>query len=166
MAIVASVFPAILEAKKRSDHQYYARLQKLYDLMVVLSVAVAIPMTFVSTPVVTLLFGETYVEAGPVLAIHIWASVFVFLGVASGQWFLVENRQMLSLQRTALGAVANVLLNLLLIPHYQAVGAAIATVISYAVAALFADLFQGVTRKMFAMKLSSFNPVAVLGRHT
>lgn len=165
MTIVASVFPAILEAKKRSEQQYYARLQKLYDLMVVLSVAVAFPMTFLATPVVNFLFGKAYIEAGPVLAIHIWASVFVFLGVASERWFLVENRQMLSLQRTVLGAVANVILNLLLIPKFHAVGAAIATVISYAIAALFADLFQGDTRIMFAMKLRSFNPVAVLSRY-
>ena len=165
MAIVASVFPAILEAKKRSETQYYARLQRLYDLMVIISVSVAVPMTFLATPIVTLLFGDAYSESGPVLAIHIWASVFVFLGVASGKWFLTENRQMLSLQRTALGAIANAGLNLWLIPLYGPVGAAIATVISYTVAALFADLFQSVTRKMFLMKLSALNIIAVLERN-
>lgn len=34
MAITASVFPAIINAKKQSDDLYYERLQKLYDLMV------------------------------------------------------------------------------------------------------------------------------------
>ncbi|KGE03824.1 flippase [Pseudohaliea rubra] len=165
MAIVASVFPAILEAKKRSETQYYARLQRLYDLMVIISVSVAVPMTFLATPIVTLLFGESYSESGPVLAIHIWASVFVFLGVASSKWFLTENRQMLRLQRTVLGAITNVGLNLWLIPLYGPVGAAIATVISYTVAALFADLFQSVTRKMFLMKLSALNIIAVLERN-
>jgi O-antigen/teichoic acid export membrane protein len=152
MAIVASVFPAILDAKKRSELQYYARLQKLYDLMVVLSIAVAIPMTFLAAPIVTFLFGETYAEAGPVLAIHIWASVFVFLGVASGQWFLAENRQMLSLQRTALGAFVNIFLNLWLIPDYGAVGAAVATVAANAIAAYFFDITRMETRSMFYMK--------------
>jgi PST family polysaccharide transporter len=164
MAIVASVFPAILEAKKRSEEQYYAHLQKLYDLMVVISVGVALPMTFLSTPIVTLLFGEAYLSAGAVLAIHIWASVFVFLGVASGKWFLTENRQMLSLQRTVLGAIANVVLNIWLIPTYGAVGAAIATVISYAIAAFFADFLQKETRKIFLMKLRSINVPSALAR--
>lgn len=157
MAIVASVFPAILEAKKRSEAEYYARLQKLYDLMVWVSVSVALPMTFLATPLVMLLFGETYAAAGTVLAIHIWASIFVFLGVASGKWFLTENRQLLSLQRTVLGAIANIALNLWLIPLYGAVGAAIATVISQSIAAWLFDPLQVVSRPMFFMKLRAMN---------
>lgn len=164
MVIVASVFPAILEAKKRSETQYYARLQRLYDLMVIISVSVAVPMTFLATPIVALLFGDAYSESGPVLAIHIWASVFVFLGVASSKWFLTENRQMLSLQRTVLGAIANVGLNLWLIPSYGPVGAAIATVISYAIAAFFTDLLQKETRKMFLMKIKSINIPSAIAR--
>jgi PST family polysaccharide transporter len=164
MMIVASVFPAILEAKKRSEAQYYQRFQHLYDLMVWLSVAVALPMTFLSTPIVTLLFGESFSASGTVLAIHIWAAVFVFLGVASSKWFLAENRQMLNFQRTALGAVVNVILNFLLIPDFGPIGAAIATVVSYATAAFLFDVAQQETRQMFAMKVRSLNLVASLAR--
>jgi PST family polysaccharide transporter len=104
MTIMASVFPAIIDAKKQGEIIYYERLQRLYDLMVWLSVLIAIPMTFIAAPLITLLYGNAYEEAGKVLAIHIWASVFVFLGVASSQWFIAENRQILSLQRTLAGA--------------------------------------------------------------
>jgi O-antigen/teichoic acid export membrane protein len=103
MAIVASVFPAILEVKKRSDEQYYAYLQKLYDFMVWLSVSVALPMTFLATPIVKILFGVDYIKAGTVLSIHIWAAVFVFLGVAIGRWFLTENLQLPSFQHRVFG---------------------------------------------------------------
>lgn len=155
--IVASTFPAILEARKHSERQYYQRLQQLYDLMVLISFAIALPMTFLSTLLVTALFGQEFSSAGPVLAIHIWASVFVFLGVASSRWFVAESRQMLSFQRTALGAAANIILNLLLIPTQGPAGAAIATVASYAVAALFADLLQQETRSMFQMKIRALS---------
>lgn len=90
------------------------------------------------------------------LAIHIWAAVFVFLGVASGKWFLAENRQLLKLQRSVLGAVSNVILNLLLIPRHGAAGAAVATLISYAIADLLFDAVQSETRQMFMMKLRAF----------
>lgn len=159
MSIVASVFPAILESKKRSEDEYYERLQKLYDLMAMISVGVALAMTFLSMLIVTSLFGEAYIEAGPVLAIHVWAAVFVFLGVASSQWFLAENLQILSFQRTALGAVVNVILNLWLIPLYGVVGAALATVFAQATASFFFDGIQKKTRRMFWMKIKSMNPL-------
>ena len=44
MAIVASVFPSIIVSEKQSEALYYQRLQKLYDLMVLLALVVAIPM--------------------------------------------------------------------------------------------------------------------------
>lgn len=161
MMIVASVFPAILEAKKRDAGQYLQRLQRLYDLMVWLSIAIALPMTFISTPIVVALFGSAYADSGPVLAIHIWASVFVFLGVASSQWFVAENRQILSFQRTVLGAVINIALNYILIPKFGVLGAAYATVLAQASVCFFYDLLQKETRPMFVMKLKSFNPVCV-----
>lgn len=157
MMIVASVFPAILEAKKRSEVEYLQRLQRLYDLMVWLSLAIALPMTFLSTPIILALFGPDYVESGPVLAIHIWASVFVFLGVASSQWFIAENRQILSFQRTLLGVAVNIVLNFLLIPMCGAIGAAVATFFSYGVAAFLSDAIQKETKKMFAMKIKALN---------
>ena len=161
MMIVVSVFPSILESKKRNEDQYYQRLQNLYDLMILLSVSVALPMTFLSTSIVTLLFGDHFAAAGPVLAIHIWAAVFVFLGVASSQWFLAENRQILSFQRTAIGAIVNIILNLLLIPGFGVIGAAIATVISQATASWLFDAVQLVTRKMFVMKMKAMNPLRI-----
>ena len=156
-AFVASTFPAILEAKKRSDKQYYLRLQKLYDLMVVISLIVMLPMVFLSIHIVTLLFGEAYRDAGIILSFHIWGTIFVSLGLASGAWFTAENRQVLILQRTASGAVLNVALNLLLIPNFGAIGAAIATVASQAVSTLLFDGLQIETRRIFFMKLKAMN---------
>ena len=162
--IVASVFPAILKAKKQDERLYYRRLQQLFDLMVWLSVAVALPMTFLSGPIMTTLFGAAYAEAGAVLAIHIWAAVFVFLGLASGKWFIAEGRQILNLQRTLIGALVNIGLNVVLIPEYGALGAAWATVIAYGFAAFLFDLAQKVTRPLFMMKLATLNPVAATRR--
>ena len=155
IAIASSVFPSILEAKKKSERQYYACFQQLYDAMVILSISVAVFMTFFSKYIIFFLFGDAYEEAGRILSIHIWASIFVFLGVASSKWFLAEERQIISLHRTTLGAIVNVVMNVILIPIYGGIGAAIATVFSYAAAAFLADFIHFETRKMFFMKLSS-----------
>ena len=131
-----------------------------------LAVIVALPVTLFATSLVTMLFGPDYSEAGSVLAIHVWATVFVFLGVAGGNWFLAENQQLISLQRTALGAAVNVVLNILLIPLLGVVGAAWATLISYAVAAMLSDAMQHATRDMFMMKLKSFSLLSSFERLT
>jgi len=153
--IASSLFPAIINAKKHSEALYYARLQKLYDLMVWMAIAVALPMTFLSDWVVNLFYGEQYNQAGSVLIIHIWAGVFVFLGVASGKWFTSENLQILAFWRTFYGMVANVLLNFWLIPKYGVQGAAIATLVANLIAAFIYDFFNKVTRPIFYMKLKS-----------
>jgi polysaccharide transporter, PST family len=64
----------------------------------------------------------------------------------------------LSLYRTVVGAIINVGLNLYLIPRYSAMGAAIATVVSYAVSGVFANAFSAKTRPIFFMQMRSFLP--------
>lgn len=140
VAISSSVTPVILKAREISQQKYYEQLQKTFYLMVNLSYLVSIPITFLSPTIILTLFGKDYVDSIQILSIHIWASVFVFLGVIRGIWIIAENLTMISFITALLGAVINVLLNLYLIPAYQGVGAAIATVIAYAVPGYFVCL--------------------------
>ncbi len=149
MVVASSLFPAIINAKKQSDEIYYARLQRLYDLMVWTAIGIALPMAFLSDWVVNLLFGGQYDQAGSVLMIHIWTGVFVFLGVASGKWLLIENLQVFSTINTTIGAIINVILNYILIKNNGIVGAAWATLISYFFAAYLCLVFFRKTRKNF-----------------
>ncbi len=141
-AICASVFPAIIRAKQKSKQKYYDKLQQLYDLMAWMSLAIALTMTLASDTLINVLLGTEYTEAGKILAWHIWAGPFVFLGVARNQWLIAENLTKLSFFTTSLGTIVNVLLNFWLIPIYDGTGAAIATVISYAVASYFTCMFH------------------------
>lgn len=156
MVISSSLFPAIINAKKQSEELYYRRLQRLYDLMVWMALAIALPMTFLSDWVVNLLYGEQYNQAASVLMIHIWAGVFVALGVASGKWYMTENLQIISFMRTFYGMIANIILNYILIPIYGIRGCAIATLISYSIAGLWADYLSIKTKHVFILKLKSF----------
>lgn len=155
MAITSSVFPAIINTKKQSEELYYQRLQKLYDLMVWLAVAIALPTTFLAPWVIRVLYGEAFSPAAGVLSIHIWAGVFVGLGVASGKWFIAENFMKLSFYRTFLGAIGNVVFNLIFIPILHINGAAIGTLLANFLAAYFFDAINLKTRKTFLMKTKS-----------
>lgn len=155
MAIVASVSPTIIAMKQDCKKKYLHRTQQLFDWLVLLSISVAIITTFLSDFVIEILYGKLYADASIVLSIHVWASVFVCLGVASSQNLLAENRQIISMQRTFAGLITNIFLNLILIPGYGAIGAAVATVVSQAMAAFVFDLLQKETRMLFKMKMRS-----------
>jgi len=155
--IVSSLFPAIINAKKQSKVLYYERVQKLYKLLIWLSIAIAIPMTYLSDFVVSLLYREQYAQAGGVLMIHIWAGIFVFFGVARGKWIITENMQRYGLVCTAIGAIANVLLNYILIDEYGIIGAAYSTLISYCISSIVVSLFYYKDRVSVVMFFRAFN---------
>lgn len=131
MVIVASVFPALTRSKSRCETEYRELLQKLYDIMILIGVSVAVPMTFLAGYLVTLLFGESYTSAGVVLAVYVWAGIFVGIGIVSARFIMIENKQLLVLFLTILGVLTNVGLNALLIPLYSESGAAFSTLLSY-----------------------------------
>jgi PST family polysaccharide transporter len=155
VTIVSSVFPSIVRAREVDEQLYMQRILRLFSLMAAIALTIALPLTFLASPLVTLAFGAPYAAAGPVLSVHIWSSLFVFWGVASGPWFIAEGLIRLSLFRTATGAAANVLLNLVLIPRYQSMGAAIATVVAYGLAGVVANAFTPKTRGIFILQMKS-----------
>lgn len=159
MTVSSSVMPSIFKAKEIGEELYYQRIGNLNRGLVWLAIMVAIVMTFVAKPLILMLFGDNYLESGTILAIHIWASVFVFTGVATSGWFIAENLTYLSLYRTLSGAIVNILLNIFLIPLYGGIGAAIATVIAQAVASLITNGINPKTRKLFRLQIRSLLPV-------
>ncbi len=157
--ISISVFPAIVNAKKRSEKLYKNRLQKLYDFFTWFSISFALAVTLFSKQIILFLFGKEYLQASPVLSVHIWAGVFIYLGIASERYLITENITKISFYRNLLGAVLNVILNMILIPSYGILGAAYATLFSYAVSGYLSNLLFRKSRKIFIMFLKSLFPV-------
>ena len=149
-----SIFPAIVNAKNVNEEFYNNRMQKLYDLLAWIAIAIAVPVTFLSDEIIFLLFGSEFSSAAPVLTIYIWAGVAVFLGVASSQYLVNENLTKLLFLRTLVGVVLNVSLNFILIPVYGIIGSAIATLVSYT-AVTFALSFHKKYYSQFKMMLRS-----------
>lgn len=157
--ICNSLFPAIISAKKISEELYYARLQRLYIFMVWVAVAIALPLSFLSDWVVVFLYGEQYREAGNVLIIHIWAGVFVFLGVSFSKYLTAENMVIESFQRTLVGAISNILLCYTLIPNFGILGSAVALLASQIITNFAYDFFNATLRKSLFLKLNAFFPL-------
>lgn len=77
------------------------------------------------------LFDPSFYAAWVYIPVLLAATVFSALSNFVGSVYLVEMNPRMSLLTTAIGALLNVLLNLLLIPSMGAMGAAVATLIAY-----------------------------------
>ena len=155
LAITSSLFPAIINAKLYQKEDYFQRLQKLYDLMVWLAVAIALPTAILSPWIVAFLYGNEYLESSSVLNIHIWSGIFVFLGVASSKYLLAENYIKKTFYRTFVGALLNIIMNYYLIGIMGIKGAALSTFASHFFAAYFYDILDKDLREMFILKTKS-----------
>lgn len=157
--VAASFFPAILSARRQDAARYRDRLQALYELMTWLGIAVALPTTLCADWIVGLLFGADYAPAGAVLALYVWAGIFVFQSIVRGKWIVAENLQRYALAFTGLATTVNVVLNALLIPRVGLNGAALATVVSCFCQSILVPALFAPTRASSGAILSSFLPV-------
>ena len=152
VALASSALPALLRSRERGAGFYRERLQHFFDLNAGLAYLLAVPLWFASGWIVRLTYGTAFAEAGPVLAVHIWACLFVFLGVARGQWLVNEGLTRFYLGATLAGAGANVLLNLVLIPRWGPLGAAWATLASYGLSAWLASFAHPAVREVAGLQ--------------
>lgn len=137
----ASIFPLIIRLREQDRTRYFLRIRQMYSSFFWVAILITIPLWIVADRSILFLYGESFASAGPVLAVHVVGTVPVFLGVASSHFLIAERMQMISMYRTVIGLIANFALNLILIPMHGAMGAAIATVISYFIATFSVALF-------------------------
>ena len=134
-AITASVYPNLIRAKEVDEAEFYKRLQKLYNFLAFIGYAIAIPVTFLGGVIINLLYGKAYVAAAPMLVLLIWSNLFINLAIARGTFLIAMNWTWVLFWVNVLAAVTNIALNIILIPKYGGVGAAVASVLSYWVSA-------------------------------
>jgi O-antigen/teichoic acid export membrane protein len=152
--VMVALFPALWQLRENST-RWREGIQATADALFWAAFAVAVIMQFIAEPLVTTLFGAEYQAAGSILALHIWAGVFVFMRALVSRWLIAEDLIRLSLWSHGAGALANVLLNLWLIPAYGAQGAAWATIVSYGIAGWLAFYLPAQTRGLAGQMASA-----------
>ena len=127
------------KAHKDSDSdEFFSDMYKVYNSFMVLGCAA---LVLIVKPVAAFLFRKEFYEAWrfvpPLLISVIFGALTGFLGS-----ICLAHKDSKSMgYATGIGAFVNVVLNLLLIPYYQAMGAAVATGISYFTMCMMALFF-------------------------
>ncbi len=161
MLICSSIYPGIIKAKEQNQPLYFKTLSWLYFSMFWLSLAIAILTALFKDQIIDFLYGDKFQGAPMILLVYIFAGIPTFLGIATSQYLMAENKTLIALYRTGLGLSINILLNLLLIPKYGPVGAAVATVLAYGLSTYSLFLFKS-TRKHFVLLIRApFSPTSL-----
>jgi O-antigen/teichoic acid export membrane protein len=117
-------------------------LRQLFRSAWFLGVGMAVASMLLLPPLVPIVFGEEFIPAQAALISLGPAAFAVATGCASDAWLNTQGYQKIIAWRSAVGALVNVFLNLMLIPRMGFVGAAMATSASYVVSVYIVGVFH------------------------
>lgn len=129
-AIIDSLYPCILQSFEKDRRLFERRNRQLYAIVFYVSVGVSLLISILARPIVSVLYGESYLPTVMPLRIITWYTAFSYLGVARNAWIVSYHCQNY-LKYIYIGAAAtNVILNSFFIPLWGASGAALASLMT------------------------------------
>lgn len=162
-AVIDSMRPVILEEKGKDQARYENRVAQLYAIITFISLAQSIGMTVLAKPLVNLLYGAEYAPTAGILCVAVWYVTFSYYGSVRNVWILAEGKQRYLFGINVIGAVANILLNLLLIPRWGGIGAAIASLITQFFTNVIIGFIFKPIRENNRLMLKGLDPRVLLG---
>mgnify|MGYP004529963023 CR=1 FL=1 len=155
-ALINSARPLIISARKDSYKKYIERFQQLLLVVSLLSIVVSVVVTAFGKIAVSILYGNSYLEAVAPLAILVWSTGFAMIGTARGIWIVAEGYNKYTKYYIFVGAGVNFVLNYFFIRYWGIVGASIATLISQVVVAFVSPLLFKKTRNFVKIYFDSY----------
>lgn len=127
-AVMSSFFPVLSAVYARDPERVRRLVQRAAELMAVISLPILAVTIALSDQIIDLLYGAEFAGAADVLPVLMIAFVSICFGTLAGFLAPLLNLHWRLALYSGVGAVANVALNLVLIPKYGALGSAWATV--------------------------------------
>jgi len=157
MIIASSIFSQLAHLKEKNYPEYLKKFQIYSDAMLFLWLGVAMPISLLAPFIVQTLYGEQYAATAKVLSVYVWTQFGCNFGIARNTYFALEGKMRYNLYLTLAGSIFNVLLNSLLIPQYGALGATVATLITYFYVSILVNFLIKELRPFGNLLLSSMN---------
>lgn len=115
----------IANGKQKEAMNY---IQKSLIISVLLSTSMAFGLSAVSEEFVPIFYGTGFERCSSIISILVLSSVFIsWANVIRTQYLIPNKRDKIYIVSVFLGAIVNVVINLILIPRMQALGAAVGT---------------------------------------
>lgn len=130
--ITAAFYPSLSHAYTRDHAVYRIKLVRMVSVVLALGLLGTAGTYLLRHAIVWRLYGPGYEGAAVALSVLCLAILGDHLVAALGAAFISAGRDRTALVAVTCGAVSAVLLNIVLIPRYSFMGAAVSTVASYA----------------------------------
>lgn len=160
LAATLTLYPQIVEAKKKDISKYMNNFQSLYIFAIWFSLIMSFFIWLFAGKLIWLLYGASYEASVLVLMIYAWTLPFISLTFINRQFFVIENRLLSMIWRELIVVLFSVVVQYLLVVRYGAVGSAIGVLVSYAFLVL---LIIGAKSCKFQLVLmvNSFRPSVI-----
>lgn len=152
IALMGSLLPILSQTAHQED-QFRHYLAISYRFLMVVIFAVCALTAPVAPAIVDLFYGREFRATSGLLTVLIWSEVPLFLSVVLSNALVAKGLQRYLPVSTMAGAVTNIVLNLVMIPRWGALGASWASVMSYCIAGVFLFLIFPLTRGLAAQGL-------------
>jgi O-antigen/teichoic acid export membrane protein len=129
-AIINSAQPVVLECARKGNESLEKAISSLYSVVIYLSLIQCVVLTLFADVIVGILYGGEYGPTVGALRTIVWYTTFAYLGAVRDVWILAQWKQKYLLIINIIGASANVVLNLTLIPLMGINGAALASLLT------------------------------------
>jgi len=126
--LMAAILPVLASRSPSKDDKQIC--WRMATILCVLSMFAALTLTLLAKPLVLLVLGNSYADSIPVLRLLVWASIPMFINYGLNTFLLARNRERAFLWTSSICAVANVALNLILIPRFSYYAAAAVTIVT------------------------------------
>jgi O-antigen/teichoic acid export membrane protein len=141
MLLSNSLLPLMNKTYNENYPLYIHRLKTIMFVFFWFFLTIGVVIAFYSKEIIFLIYGEQYVYAHEALQIHIYSCAIASLGMIYSQKFIFDKKTKMAFFGSFCGAASNILINLYFIPNYGIQGAAIATLISFAIPTIAITLF-------------------------
>jgi len=130
IAFSGALFPVAAIYYKTNKNKLIQLYNNATKFISLLSFPLAFGVSLLADNIILLIYGEEYANAIPALQILIWVLIPLYIVFIMGMIQVVIHKEKLGAYALGFTALVNVVLNLILIPKYSLLGAAIATIIS------------------------------------
>lgn len=147
-----TITPILVKTYATNEQHYIAKSQLFMNITIWGTILLCIVVCLCAPILIKYTFGQQYLQAIPILQIMVFKVIGLAYAQVTGTMIIIEKKQKYVVIRNLIGCGICICLNFILLPLYDVIGAAVASVITALCTGYFAHAFIPMFRPYFRMQ--------------